>query len=256
MNNKLSLMEKDIQQALADASAAAAAASVNAAEIQNLKDYVKDLKNALDNLQISDDKELEDLKEKICCLEGELATMWVSIALLEGEAIAHFEAAKCYADQQIEAVKLSLMLEVKALLADYLKKGDIDFTQYVTKAEIANYVTKAEAASYATKAELANYVSKDVYDQLVAQLTTQMGGLTNADAALRVALENLTQEMYISSLKRVIQLPACAKELLRTRLILLGSKIFTTRSAVRLITVLLWKSLNVGKNKLRPLSRI
>jgi DNA repair exonuclease SbcCD ATPase subunit len=196
MNNKLSLMEKDIQQALADASAAAAAASVNAAEIQNLKDYVKDLKNALDNLQISDDKELEDLKEKICCLEGELATMWVSIALLEGEAIAHFEAAKCYADQQIEAAKLSLMLEVKALLADYLKKGDIDFTQYVTKAEIANYVTKAEAANYATKAELANYVSKDVYDQLVAQLTAQMGNLTDADAALSVALNNLTQEMY------------------------------------------------------------
>ena len=67
-------------------------------------------------------------------------------------------------------------------------------SNYATKedlAEILEYLT-----CLVTKAELAGYITKDVFGQLVDQFAAQTGNLTDADAALRVALENLAQEMY------------------------------------------------------------
>ena len=193
MNATLALMSQDIKDAFNKASEALGTANANSLEIAALKELIKNLQNSLDNLDSNklDLADLQDLIDKVNCHSTELATLEVEVGLVLAESIAHFEAAKCYANQQIELAKTQIMSEVMKLLSDYLKKGDVDLSKYVTKDELANYLTKAEAANYATKAELANYVPKDVLDALLQGLEAKMNA---ADAALELALQKLIAE--------------------------------------------------------------
>ena len=197
MNKTLALMSQDIQKALDDASQALANASANKAEIDNLKILIESLKSTLDNLDSNklDLADLQDLIDKVNCHSTELATLEVEVGLVLAESIAHFEAAKCYANQQIELAKTQILSEVMKLLSDYLKKGDIDLSNYVTKDELANYLTKLEAANYATKTELttalANYYDKTAIDALLSALESKLNA---ADAALELALQKLVSE--------------------------------------------------------------
>ena len=198
MNETLSAMSKDILDAFNKASEAYANASANSLEIAALKELVKNLQSSIDKLQnVADDTDdkIADLLDKINCLSCEMATMETAVAILTASSITHFEAAKCYADQQIAALKTQLLLEIKTMLADYLKTEDIDLSKYVTKEEIQNYVTKVEAANYATKEDLEKYVTEEVLNSLLQALEAKLTGeMTGADAALELALTKLIQE--------------------------------------------------------------
>lgn len=225
INEAIGFMKGDIKEAYDKADEAAKAASANREEIVRLQEKLASLEDKLNKLQnaadASDVDELKiriaELEDKVSCHTAELATLEVEVGLILAESLAHFEAAKCYAKEQIELAKLAIMNDVNALLADYLKKGDIDLSNYVTKAEIANYLTKAEAEKYATKAELEKYVTKDALDALLAALEAKM---TSADAALQLALQNLiTQEigkLKIDELRTAVAKNASDIEWLKT----------------------------------------
>lgn len=194
MDATIGIMQGQIKEAYDEAKAAAATANANYLEIEKLKLQYENLEKALDNLKnAADASELDELKariaeleDKVSCHNAELATLYVEFGLVAAESIAHMEAAKCYADKQIESAKDLILAQVTALLKDYIKKGDFDLSNYVTKAEIDNYLKTSDAAAiYATKAELANYVPQSTLDALLLALENK---LTAADAALELAL--------------------------------------------------------------------
>lgn len=205
LNNTVSVLSEQVKKALDDASQALAQSTVNMNDITYLKTYVENLKELIDKLQNADsdtNDQLADILDRLCCLDAQLATMEATVGLLTTANIVYLAEAKCYADQQIALLKDWVLDQIKVELTDYLKKDDIDLTKYVTKEEIANYVTKAEAANYATKAELekltekfGQYTTTENLNKLLEALKAEMtSAMTEADAALKVALLNLIDE--------------------------------------------------------------
>ena len=217
MNSQLTLLSENVSKALQDAADALAKATANSQEIALLKNDYDNLKAALDALANADSEinlvisaELKELQETVCCHTAELATLEVSCGLILAESIAHFEAAKCYAEKLVAAAILQMENWVKDQLKDYLLKSDVDLTLYVTKEDFNNYkqhvkdtyATKAELANYATLEELKSYVTEDTWNAFVAGLNdklngfdSRLNGLDAATAALSIALQNLTTEM-------------------------------------------------------------
>lgn len=166
--------------------------SGNTTEIEKLKTALENLQTAAGNTQTA----LESLTTKVNELEVKLATMEIDAETLRAYSDANLAQAKLYADLQIANLKNEIISQVQEMLKDYLKSGDIDLSNYVTKEEVANFVAKEELANYALKDDLANLVSQDVLNALIDGLNDKLNGTkSELEAALQVAISNLTKEM-------------------------------------------------------------
>lgn len=159
---------------------------------------IASLKTALANLTTAagqTDETVKDLTDRVNNLLERLSKLEGEVEILRTTCDLNLESAKEYANLQIAVAKEEIYQQIQKMLADYLKKGDVDLTKYVTKEEVANYVAKEELANYALKDELSNLVSKDVLNALMNGLNDKLNGMTQLEAALQVALQNLANDV-------------------------------------------------------------
>ena len=159
---------------------------------------IASLKTALANLTTAagqTDETVKDLTDRVNNLLERLSKLEGEVEILRTTCDLNLESAKEYANLQVSVAKSQIYEKIEEMLADYLKKGDVDLTKYVTKEEVANYVAKEELANYALKDELSNLVSKDVLNALMNGLNDKLNGMTQLEAALQVALQNLANDV-------------------------------------------------------------
>ena len=165
--------------------------SGNTTDIANLKTALANLTTAAGQT----DETVKDLTDRVNNLLERLSKLEGEVEILRTTCDLNLESAKEYANLQVSVAKEQIYEKIEEMLADYLKKGDVDLTKYVTKEEVANYVAKEELANYALKDELSNLVSKDVLNALMNGLNDKLNGMTQLEAALQVALQNLANDV-------------------------------------------------------------
>ena len=155
----------------------------NTTEITKLWAAIDALKLAGVDTQVT----IQELSDRICCLETQVGLLEGSLAVATAASITHFEMAKKYADEQVHALEMRLTNYVQdyvaTKLAEYLANHpDVDLSKYVTRDEL-----NTRLQNYATQAELTTALSG---------INTRLGQLSNdmitADAALQTAINNLT----------------------------------------------------------------
>ena len=158
----------------------------NTTEITKLWAAIDALKLAGVDTQVT----IQELSDRICCLETQVGLLEGSLAVATAASITHFEMAKKYADEQVHALEMRLTNYVQdyvaTKLAEYLANHpDVDLSKYVTRDEL-----NTRLQNYATQAELTTALSG---------INTRLGQLSNdmitADAALQTAINNLTKDV-------------------------------------------------------------
>ena len=158
----------------------------NTTEITKLWAAIDALKLAGVDTQVT----IQELSDRICCLETQVGLLEGSLAVATAASITHFEMAKKYADEQVHALEMRLTNYVQdyvaTKLAEYLANHpDVDLSKYVTRDEL-----NTRLANYATQSQL-NTLALDVNTRL-GQLSTD---LLTAQAALQTAINNLTNDV-------------------------------------------------------------
>ena len=145
----------------------------NSTEITKLWAAIDALKLAGTSTQAT----IDDLADRICCLETQVGLLEGALAVEVAASVTHYEMAKKYADEQIHLLEMKLTKYIDDKLMEYLANNpDIDLSKYATREEVQNLL-----ANYATQADLANL----------------RGELAPAVAALQTALANLTNDVIL-----------------------------------------------------------
>ena len=164
------------------------------------------------------------MADRVCCLETQVGILEGALAVEVAASITHYEMAKKYADEQIAALEIALRQYINDLLIDYMVNNpDIDLSNYVTQAELQaalqNYATTGQLNTLSSdlnnkindlntdlnnkinnsNTELNNKIN-DLSTDLNSKINTLGTDLVNAEAALRIALNNLTQEVVLKGL--------------------------------------------------------
>ena len=125
----------------------------------------------------------------------------------------HYELSKTYTNEQIAKLELALKQYISNLVADYLvNTPDIDLSNYVIQGELQaalqNYATTGQLNTlYTDLNNKINGLNTDLNNKvnvldtdLSNKINTLGNDLVNIEAAFRVALSNLTQDVVLKGL--------------------------------------------------------
>lgn len=151
----------------------------NTSDISSLKTEIANMKETA----AATNQIVDKLISKIDSLSKEVTDLKVELEKVKGECATNLETAKLYAQEQIAAAKTEWMNEVKTLLEDYAKKGDIpDISNLATKEDLQNAYNELKAlipeipdvSNFVTKEQLQSAI-ESAYNALVAKLMEEVG---------------------------------------------------------------------------------